>query len=309
MGVATHRSTRLEEGTFSASLPQVHCCLCAVRRGQSGVGRGAGAAAGVGRADPVAGDHRREGVDLDAAGQSGRGEPGPEAGGCDRRDVRGRGQHRGSGRVARGWDADPVRRGLRAVHPRDPWQIVTPPLICPTPFRSGVQLWRMAMSELDDFVTSMLARQTDAERALVGGDPEPRLAITSRQEPVTVFGAKVPLRRALHAARHPRLPPGRRRMEDRPPTRRLRPGRSDPSRHARGNGLAPDLCATLLPLPLIVHVAAAASRAAAPSLRDACGTFNPPAATRRAASTREPAGTGHRGERTGRLREATSRRR
>ena len=50
------------------------------------------------------------------------------------------------------------------------------------------------MSELDDFVTSMLGRQTDAERALVGGDPEPRLAITSRQEPVTVFGAKVLLR-------------------------------------------------------------------------------------------------------------------
>ena len=51
------------------------------------------------------------------------------------------------------------------------------------------------MTELDDFVTSMLGRQTDAERALVGGDPEPRLAITSKQDPVTVFGAKVPLRR------------------------------------------------------------------------------------------------------------------
>lgn len=53
----------------------------------------------------------------------------------------------------------------------------------------------MEMTELDDFVTSMLGRQTDAERALDGGDPEPRLAITSKQDPVTVFGAKVPLRR------------------------------------------------------------------------------------------------------------------
>jgi hypothetical protein len=32
---------------------------------------------------------------------------------------------------------------------------------------------------------------------------------------------------------------------------------------------------TSLPLPLIVHVAEAASKAAAPSLRDACGTFDP----------------------------------
>ena len=33
----------------------------------------------------------------------------------DRRDVRRRGQHRRPGRAARGWDADPVRRGVRAL--------------------------------------------------------------------------------------------------------------------------------------------------------------------------------------------------
>jgi len=53
------------------------------------------------------------------------------------------------------------------------------------------------MSELDDFLTSTLARQVEAEQALINGDPEPRVAMTSRQEPVTVFGAKVPLRRGV----------------------------------------------------------------------------------------------------------------
>ena len=119
MGVATHRSTQLERGTFSASLPQVHRRLRALRRGQSRVGRGAGAAARAGRADPAAGDHRREGVDHDAADQVRRGEPGTEAAERDRRDVRRRGQHRRSGHAARGRDADPVRRCLRALHPRD----------------------------------------------------------------------------------------------------------------------------------------------------------------------------------------------
>ena len=51
------------------------------------------------------------------------------------------------------------------------------------------------MSELDDFLTPTLARQTEAEQALVNGDPELRLAMTLLQDPVTVFGAKVPLRR------------------------------------------------------------------------------------------------------------------
>jgi ketosteroid isomerase-like protein len=51
------------------------------------------------------------------------------------------------------------------------------------------------MTELDDFLTPTLARQFEAEQALINGDPEPRLAMTSQQAPVTVFGAKVPLRR------------------------------------------------------------------------------------------------------------------
>jgi ketosteroid isomerase-like protein len=45
------------------------------------------------------------------------------------------------------------------------------------------------MSELDDFLTRTLARQLDAEKALINGDPEPRLAIWSTQDPVTVLGA------------------------------------------------------------------------------------------------------------------------
>jgi ketosteroid isomerase-like protein len=51
------------------------------------------------------------------------------------------------------------------------------------------------VGELDDFLTLTLARQFKAEQALINGDPEPRLAMTSTQDPVTVFGAKVPVRR------------------------------------------------------------------------------------------------------------------
>jgi hypothetical protein len=45
------------------------------------------------------------------------------------------------------------------------------------------------MSELDDFLTPTLVRQLDAEKALINGDPEPRLAMWSTQDPVTVLGA------------------------------------------------------------------------------------------------------------------------
>ena len=45
------------------------------------------------------------------------------------------------------------------------------------------------MSELDDFLTTTLARQIEAEEALHNGDVQPRLAMWSTQEPVTVFGA------------------------------------------------------------------------------------------------------------------------
>ena len=34
-----------------------------------------------------------------------------------------------------------------------------------------------------------LTRQFEAEQALINGDPRPRLALTSTQDPVTVFGA------------------------------------------------------------------------------------------------------------------------
>jgi ketosteroid isomerase-like protein len=46
------------------------------------------------------------------------------------------------------------------------------------------------MSQLDDFLTPTLARQLDAEQALISGDPGPRLAMWSTQDPVTVFGAE-----------------------------------------------------------------------------------------------------------------------
>src|SRR5829696_2627227 len=45
------------------------------------------------------------------------------------------------------------------------------------------------MSELDDVLTRTLARQLEAEQALCNGDPKPRLAMWSTQDPVTVLGA------------------------------------------------------------------------------------------------------------------------
>jgi hypothetical protein len=54
--------------------------------------------------------------------------------------------------------------------------------------------WGEPVRELDDSLTPTLARQFEAEQALLNGDPEPRLALTSAQDPVTVFGAKVPVR-------------------------------------------------------------------------------------------------------------------
>ena len=50
------------------------------------------------------------------------------------------------------------------------------------------------MSDLDDFLTPTLTRQVEAEQALINGDPTQRLTMTSTQDPVTIFGAKVPLR-------------------------------------------------------------------------------------------------------------------
>jgi len=51
------------------------------------------------------------------------------------------------------------------------------------------------MGDLDEFVTPMLARQFHAEQALINGDPGPRLAMTCVHDPVTIFGARVPVRR------------------------------------------------------------------------------------------------------------------
>jgi ketosteroid isomerase-like protein len=48
-----------------------------------------------------------------------------------------------------------------------------------------------AMSELDDFLTTTLARQVAAEEAMHNGDPGPRLAMWSTRDPVTLFGAMV----------------------------------------------------------------------------------------------------------------------
>ena len=45
------------------------------------------------------------------------------------------------------------------------------------------------MSELEEFRTDFLARQTQAEEALVHGDVEPRFALWSRREPLSLLGA------------------------------------------------------------------------------------------------------------------------
>src|SRR5437763_16890967 len=47
-------------------------------------------------------------------------------------------------------------------------------------------------TELEDFLATVLPRQMDAERALHYGNVEPRLAMWSHQDPVTVFGAAGP---------------------------------------------------------------------------------------------------------------------
>jgi ketosteroid isomerase-like protein len=45
------------------------------------------------------------------------------------------------------------------------------------------------MSDLEDFRTKTLARQAEAEKAMVLGDPAPRMELWSRRDPVTLFGA------------------------------------------------------------------------------------------------------------------------
>ena len=45
-------------------------------------------------------------------------------------------------------------------------------------------------TEVDDFLADMLPRQVAAETAIHNGDAAPRLALWSRNDPVTLFGAK-----------------------------------------------------------------------------------------------------------------------
>jgi hypothetical protein len=45
------------------------------------------------------------------------------------------------------------------------------------------------MSDLADFHSNFIPRQAEAEAAIVQGDLEPRLALWTRREPVSLFGA------------------------------------------------------------------------------------------------------------------------
>jgi ketosteroid isomerase-like protein len=45
------------------------------------------------------------------------------------------------------------------------------------------------VSDLDEFRSTILARQAEAERAIVLGDPAPRMELWSRRDPITLFGA------------------------------------------------------------------------------------------------------------------------
>ena len=45
------------------------------------------------------------------------------------------------------------------------------------------------MTDLDEFRSTILARQAEAERAMVLGDPAPRMELWSRRDPVTLLGA------------------------------------------------------------------------------------------------------------------------
>ena len=47
--------------------------------------------------------------------------------------------------------------------------------------------------ELEEFLATGLKRQIDADFALHDGDPEPRLALWSTEDPVTLFGAAMPV--------------------------------------------------------------------------------------------------------------------
>ena len=46
-------------------------------------------------------------------------------------------------------------------------------------------------TETEEFLADMLPKQRAAEQAIHNGDAEPRLALWSRQDPVTLYGAKL----------------------------------------------------------------------------------------------------------------------
>jgi ketosteroid isomerase-like protein len=53
-----------------------------------------------------------------------------------------------------------------------------------------VEVWWPDVDQVEEFRTTMLARQTEAEEAfVVHGDPQPRMELWSRRDPVTLFGA------------------------------------------------------------------------------------------------------------------------
>jgi ketosteroid isomerase-like protein len=54
--------------------------------------------------------------------------------------------------------------------------------------------WGTVMTETEDFLAATMPRLTEAEIALHNGDPGPRIAMWSRTDPLTLFGAAVSAR-------------------------------------------------------------------------------------------------------------------
>jgi quercetin dioxygenase-like cupin family protein/ketosteroid isomerase-like protein len=52
-----------------------------------------------------------------------------------------------------------------------------------------MRLMKSLANDVEDFRSTMLARQAEAEEAFANGDPEPRMKLWSRRDPVTLFGA------------------------------------------------------------------------------------------------------------------------
>jgi ketosteroid isomerase-like protein len=50
------------------------------------------------------------------------------------------------------------------------------------------------MSELDDFMTTVVPRYIEVEKAFANGEVEPRLTMWTRRDPVSVVGAAGPVR-------------------------------------------------------------------------------------------------------------------